>query len=258
MCNPRRVEVTLTRSLSEAWERAVRRTVAMTDRVVGEARVSQPLDTALGVPALRALETALARGVPGWEEVEAGWRHDVDGGYVIYRPEERALEIVATRADEISAEGSAEEVVSGVVEEKLSTTTRGRYYDDGYGGRTEDVARNEATREGNRQLDRLAQSRVAGARESAEREHGDTVEARAREAAQREWNARAEERRAQLAEAARAHLEAVGVRCRASFHQLLALAYRDAILAYARRQGAEDISCNEEGGVVDIEFRLPG
>jgi hypothetical protein len=51
-------------------------------------------------------------------------------------------------------------------------------------------------------------------------------------------------------------LEAVGLRCRQAFHQVLARAYRDAILAYARRQGAEVVHDREDDGTLEIEFRL--
>ena len=53
---------------------------------------------------------------------------------------------------------------------------------------------------------------------------------------------------------AAAHLETVGVRCRQEFNRVLALAYRDAVLAWARTNGGQDIQCNENGGVIEIEF----
>jgi hypothetical protein len=90
MCNPRRVSITATRELAEAWRREVSRTVQLRGRVVGEARVRQALGPTLGVPARRALDAALAGGVEGWREVEGGYRHDVEGGYVVYRPDEQA------------------------------------------------------------------------------------------------------------------------------------------------------------------------
>ena len=42
MCNPRRVTITATRELAEAWRQEVSRTVELTGRVAGEARVHQP------------------------------------------------------------------------------------------------------------------------------------------------------------------------------------------------------------------------
>jgi hypothetical protein len=46
------------------------------------------------------------------------------------------------------------------------------------------------------------------------------------------------------------------LRCRQAFHTALGQAYRDAILAYARNHGAQNISCREEGGTLEIEFHV--
>ena len=47
-------------------------------------------------------------GFPGWYEDEDGnYRHDVEGGYVLYHAEERALEIVAILSEQLRAEGVA-------------------------------------------------------------------------------------------------------------------------------------------------------
>src|SRR5438105_3473827 len=115
MCNPRRVTTTLTRDLAEAWQREVSRTVELRTRVTGEARIRQPLETSIGAPALRALQLALAAGDSGWRPVDEGYRFDVEGGYVVYLIDQRALEIVAVLEDEVEAQGKASEVLSGQV-----------------------------------------------------------------------------------------------------------------------------------------------
>ena len=48
MCNPRRVTVTATRDIAEAWRREVSRTVQLTEQVTGEARLRQTLSSRLG------------------------------------------------------------------------------------------------------------------------------------------------------------------------------------------------------------------
>ena len=48
MCNPRRVEVTATRAIAEAWERAVRRAASRRGTVRGEVRIRQSLAASLG------------------------------------------------------------------------------------------------------------------------------------------------------------------------------------------------------------------
>ncbi len=66
----------------------------------------------------------------------------------------------------------------------------------------------------------------------------------------------AAERQATLSMQAREHLNTVGVRCRQAFHRVLAIAYRDVILAYARRNQAENIQYSEDGNIIEIEFNL--
>jgi hypothetical protein len=80
------------------------------------------------------------------------------------------------------------------------------------------------------------------------------LDRQARQAAAAELERAIAARRAALAEQAQTHLETVGLHCRQAFNQALALAYRDAILAYARRHGAEGISCRDDDGVLEIEF----
>ena len=93
MCNPRRVKVTATRDINERWEIEVQRCVEMSEFVRGEARITQSLQGSLGEPILLAIQRALEEGVAGWEEDGDVYRHDVEGGYVSYRPATQELEI---------------------------------------------------------------------------------------------------------------------------------------------------------------------
>ena len=256
MCNPRRIRVTATRQLNEAWEREVSRTVELQGQITGEARVRQPLDSTLGKPALRALESALATENSGWTEVEEGYRHDVEGGYVIYLVDEQALEIVATLSDDIQVSAQASRTLEGSVNTELSTEAEGRYYDDGWGGRTQEVAEKEAQTAAERELDEIARSQIEQAANQSEAQAAADIEAAARNQAQIQLQQQATQRQADLSTQAREHLDTVGVRCRQAFHRILASAYRDAILAYARRNGADNIQCSKDGNIIDIEFNL--
>lgn len=256
MCNPRRIRVTATRQLNQAWEREVSRTVELQQQVIGEARVRQPLDTTLGTPALRALESALAADDSGWREVEEGYRHDVEGGYVIYLVDEQALEIVATLPDEVQASVQVSRTLEGTVNTEISAQGEGRYYDDGWGGRTKKVAEREAQTAAQQELDNVSRTQIEQAENEAEAQAAAELEAEARTQAQAQLQQAASDRQDDLSAQARQHLNTVGVRCRQAFHQVLARGYRDAILAYARRNGAENIQCNEEGNILEIEFNL--
>ncbi len=256
MCNPRRVTITATRELDEAWQREVTRTAELSAAVVGEARVVQSLAATLGAPALAALERTLAEGDPEWQETEdGGYRHQVEGGYVVYDPDERQLEIVATREDTVEASGTATELLEGRLRATLAVEGEGRYYDDEWGGHTRERAAKEAERRAEAGVAEAGQRQVEDARRQAEEDRAADVEARAEDAAREELQRAAEERRRELAVQARERLEDVGLRCRQAFHRLLGRAYRDALLAYARRQGAEIVTDADEDGVIELELQ---
>lgn len=168
MCNPRRIRVTATRQLNQAWEREVSRTVELQQQVIGEARVRQPLDATLGTPALRALESALVADDSDWREVEEGYRYDVEGGYVIYLVDEQALEIVAALPDEVQTSAQASRRLEGTVNTEISAEGEGRYYDDGWGGRTKKVAEREAQIAAQQQLDNMSRAQIERAENEAE------------------------------------------------------------------------------------------
>src|SRR5689334_8221458 len=117
MCNPRRVEVTVTRSIAEAWEREVRRTASRSAEVRGEVRLRQSLEGSLGGPAAAALDRLLDAGVPGWTAVGDAYRFEVQGGYAMYSPADRSLTIVAAQSDVVEGRGQARAVLSGQVED---------------------------------------------------------------------------------------------------------------------------------------------
>lgn len=253
MCNPRRVEITATRELRQEWEREVERTVELDAEVTGEARVRQSLADVLGGPALRALEMALAEGDPAWRETADGYRFETDGGYALFDLEQRELEIVAVRHGRARAEGSASATVRGEVRGTLEAVGEGVYDDDEAAGRTRERAEGTARRKAEAALDAAAERRVQDAADAAAHDLG--LAARAEDAARQKLEHAAEATRAELTARAAQRLENVGTRCRQAFHELLAHAYRDAILAYARSRGAEIVTDHEDGDIVEIEFQ---
>lgn len=260
MCNPRRVEVTATRQVRESWERELRRIETASGVLHGEARIRQRLDDSIGGPALMALQTLLANGVEGWQEQPDGsYRHAVEGGHVLYQPDERTLEIVASVSEEISASGEASERVSGQIDEELQLNAEGKYYDDGWGGHTEERARAEAEQKIAATLEQTLNQRRASLQQAAEQQHDAALRARASEAAQAQIAARSATRQPELARRAHEHLQEVGIRARQGFHRLLAHAYRDALTGMARRRGVanQDIHTSETDEYLEIEFRLP-
>jgi hypothetical protein len=238
MCNPRQVRVRATHRLAEAWQDEIRRQVTVSGEARGRASLREPLDASLGAPVLAALEQVMADS-PDWEEVDGGFRRRLDGGYVQYHADTRELEIVAEVAEAIQAAGVAGRTIDGILDEEVEIEGVGRYYDDGWGGRTEARARREAEADLDEARLRAGVERRAAARDAATREHAAELDAGARADAM-----------------AAAVLASIGVQGRAFLNQALAQAYRDAILAFARSRRAEGIRMSESGGVLDIEFEM--
>ena len=257
MCNPRRVEITATRNLAQAWQREVHRVAERSALITGQARICHALDAAIAAPALSALERNLDTGMDGWQEVETGYRHDVDGGHVIYSPDERTLEIVATIREQVVGRGEASAHLSGEVTTSVAHTAEAYYYDDNYAGRTEEVARVEARELAEQGADEQLRQHVAEVADRAAGERSQAVQEQANAAADAELASRSAIRRGQLDSQAEQRLATVGVQARHAFHRILALAYRDVLLALARARGAQNIQCNDSDSVLDIDFTLP-
>ncbi len=259
MCNPRRVKVTATREVQESWQRVVERQVELSEEVAGEARVSQNLGGTLGDSVLIALRRALTRGSEGWEPVDGGYRREVEGGYVVYRPETQNLEIVAIDEATVQADVTARRVVAGETRGVQSTEAESTWYDDHWSGRTEEVAQKEADALAQRRLDNKARQSVEADQVAAEKEVEGDVEDEARTTAQEQLAQSAEAERARLAQQARDNLENVGVRCNLAFNRLLANAMRDALAAFARLHGGTVVHCSDEQQdelVMEIELQV--
>lgn len=256
MCNPRRIRVLATRELAESWEQEVRRRVTRTGRATGTARVLEPLENTIGGPTLTALTAVLAHAV-GWEQdAEGVFRHELDGGHIAYDPATRDLEIVARVSTEVSVTGEATDTVRAEVSGTVEAEGVGQYYDDEWGGVTQDDAQRIAEREADRSLEEQAESLRAQARRRADETVGEAVRRQAEQRAEVALTAASAAQEEELREQATERLTAVGIEGRNLFHQALATAYRDAILAYARARRADNIRSTETGGVVEIEFDL--
>jgi hypothetical protein len=255
MCNPRRVEVRASRQLAESWEHEVRRLAALTGTAAAEVRIREELDADIGQPTLAALVSVLD-GHDEWELADGAYRYRLADGYVAYHVEDQELEIVVQLSDEVSAEAEASVTMGGRLDETITATGTGRYYDDGWGGITEDDARQAAERDVEQRLEARTRERAAEVAAAAESAHDEAVRALAEERAAADLATRVAERSRALRAEALARLSAAGIEARNAFNQALALAFRDAIVAYARAHGASGLICTDEGGVVDIQFEI--
>jgi hypothetical protein len=257
MCNPRRIEITTTRQICEAWDREVRRMVEVSAMVEGAACVEQNLSGSVGISVLNVLEDTLTAGVAGWQPIEGGFRYAVHGGHAIYRPATYTLEIVAVATDQVGGWGEAITHLRGELQREVTERASARYFDDGYGGRTREVAEREARAAADSAIERAGRREAQQAADAAEAAEGQSVQAAAQARAQEDLRRKAEARRRELEARARESLAAVGSAARLAFQRLLAVGYRETLLSLARTRGATNVHCADNDGVLDIEFMLP-
>ena len=255
MCNPRQIQVQATRRLAEAWDQEVRRQVRLHGVAVGRAAVRERLAGNVGAPVLTALEHVLAN-LDGWRETDDGFRRDLDGGYVLYRPDTGDLEIVAEVTSDVDATGTAVTTIQVAVDNDVTAESSADYYDDGWGGFTEERAQRLAGENVERALDDAAAELRAQAGADAAATVDADVTARATHGAEQELDRVRVERGVQLDRDAEGLLAEIGVQARAVFNQALAQAYRDAILAYARSRRAQNVRTSRHGRVLSVQFEV--
>ncbi|GID93441.1 hypothetical protein ACFQFC_16265 [Amorphoplanes digitatis] len=255
MCNPRRVEVTATRQLDEAWEHEIRRLSLVSATAVGEATVREALDDSIGEPTLEALVGVLER-TEGWERDGDAFRYALPDGHVTYHVEDQELEIVVRLSAEVEAEAEAVATAGGRISETLTVTGQGTYYDDGWGDITEDDAARAAQADAQRLLDGGRRERLQAEAAAAEREHDRALTAEAGERARALLDERLRQRSERLRTEALRRLSAAGILARTTFYQALAQALRDTLVAYARANNAEGLTLSESDGVLNIQFEL--
>jgi hypothetical protein len=255
MCNPRRIHVTAARQLAESWQHEVRRIATLSGEAVGEARVIESLDTLIGASTLAAL-ARLLEDEPGWERDGGTFRHRLDGGYLAYHTDTQELEMAARSSETVSATGEATHTVGLRLDELIEARGDGVYYDDDWDGLTLESGSRNAAINAQRNLDDLATRHRHDRQAEAEASHEHRVREQAERDAAERLAARLTKRGAELDSSAAEQLATIGIQGRRIFNQVLAGAYRDAILAYARARGAERISHGEADGVIEIEFEL--
>lgn len=257
MCNPRRVEITLAQDFEQTWEAELSEAVTHTQDVTREVRVVHEVGSELGAPGLQALERVFARAGSGWRSVPGGYRFLVLGGYANYSASDNRLEIVASQSATISATGSATELAKG----QLSVTGRMQreviVYDDGWRGQTLDNQRAAALRDAQPEFQRMVHSGEVRAQfEQQQKEQEEIERARLREHAIADARAQIERQALSLEERAREALGTVRMRCMGAFNRALALAYREAIEAYAQANHASNWRCDDSGDTIQIEFMM--
>lgn len=261
MCNPRRIKVKATRTLAEAWTAEINRAATARDTVTAEARLVQAIGDLLPPAAKTAFEAAL-RVDARWAQVDGEYRRAVPGGHITYRPETGELEIrirLSTAVEEVATHTL---IASGEITDEVTAEADSYFYTDGFGGRTREVAFDEATQAAEAAADELAEKRAASLKQAAQdaakhalSDRADEAEELARLKAEEKLTLRVGEVRPDLDRKAEERLTAVRDEVLTGIFELVARGYSAALQAYAAEHG-ENLSVTEEDGVIQIEFEV--
>jgi hypothetical protein len=264
MCNPRRVKVELNRAIREAWRTTVEQTARAEGEVQELARVT--VDVGLGAEMgdlpLQVLERLL-RGEfpdvePAWPRDEAGnYRRDLGDVVLVYNPNTHQLTVEAQLIERVEAEARAAEEVGGFTVGEVAVEAVAQYFDDGWGGRTEEEARRVAEADAERKL--------AGAVEEHHRKvHAEELraaEGRARTGAEQQAAQELERRRKEVREALRNRLKEVLARAQErvnhTMNRLVGQAYRRALIQLVQQNGGRVVTDDKSGSVINLELELP-
>ncbi len=262
MCNPRRVMIHLAQAIEEAWRATVEQ-AATAEGEVGElARITAdiPLDAEMGERALHMLERILQgefEEYEPWERDDEGnYRHDLGEVILVYQPGGHQLVVEAALTETISAEVRASAEASGFTAGEVAVEAIGRYYDDGWGGRTEERAIAEAEAQAERKLQEAIEA-LHRQQHAAELEQ---AEAEARAQAEAEAAAELERLRTETRQALRQQLQVILAeaedRVYHVMNRLVGEAYRRTLIELVQQNGGRVLTDERSGSVINLELEL--
>lgn len=262
MCNPRRVRIELSQAIEQAWQTTVSETATLEDEVNQLARLTLdiPLSQEMGAAALAMLERVLQGEFPeyeAWEQDDQGhYRHELGQVTLIYQPGTSQLIVEAALTERISAEAQATAEAGGFTVGEVAAEAIGRYYDDGWSDRTEELARAQAQQEAE---DRLAQATEALHRQQhAEEISAATAQAQAE--AQAQAQADLEQLQAETLAALQHRLQTILAdtqeQVQRTMNRLVGETYRQTLLLAARENGGRIIRDERAGTVLTLELEL--
>jgi hypothetical protein len=259
MCNPRRVLVRLAQEVREEWSRTVDAQVTERTEIAAQATLETQVDLAaeLGEIALHELRALLTEGFGGWQADGDAFTLALEHGITLrYTPETGQLQVVARLSETVEAAATASGSASGVVTGNVEVEGVGRYYDDGWGGRTADTARRDAERDAQRRIaaaqNQLTEEQQRAALEAARQQ----AEAEARTEAQTRLREEAERRQAILHDQLETLLHESEEQVQTAIGVLLGQTYRRALVRLVQENGGEVVRDEEAGAVIELEMRI--
>jgi hypothetical protein len=259
MCNPRRVVIKLDQAIREEWSRRVEASAAEETEIAAEATLETQVDLAaeLGDIALEELQALLAEGYGNWQADGDAFTLTLENGIRLrYTPTSGTLQVFARLSETVAAAASASDIASGTVEGVVEAEGVGRYYEDGFGGRTESVARSAAEQAARAHLkDAEAQLRAQQQQAALDAAY-ERAAAQARAEAQARLHEETERRRALLQEHLEALLHESEEQVQAAIGTLLAQTYRRALIRLVEEGGGAVVQDEEQGAVIELVARI--
>lgn len=262
MCNPRRVMIHLSRHIEEAWRQTIERTATASGQVTERARVTArvPLAEEMGDLPLQMLVRVLAGEFEGYEP----WARGPDGCYTFqvdqvslrFNPATSELTMESALSEMLTADARAAAEASGFTVGEAAAEAVGNYYSDGWGGRTEERARVEASAEAERRLTASIEALHAEQNAQALAQAAQAADAAAQAAAEARLAALQEEVRLALRRRLQSTLAETQDRVYHVINRAVGEAYRQSLLQIVLDNGGRVLLDQQTGSVINMELEL--
>jgi hypothetical protein len=253
MCNPRRIEVPLTRQVEQGWS------VTLEEQATAHAeaaeRIEQVVPLGLGATAQAMLRQALDEGFRGFVREGAVYVRERGPLRLVYNPEGAVLTITAERRRLVAATATARVEASGTARGQVEVVGQGMTYDDApdeHTARVEAHARRDAEAQAERATHALVDAQSREARDAA----GAAARSKARAEAEGQAATQAEAARGDLAAELRALFDASRPALREEIGALVAETMKRSVLQLVRANGGRIQENREDDDEIVIKAVL--
>jgi Skp family chaperone for outer membrane proteins len=252
----------LAQCVEEAWQRTVEEISTTSGKVDEIARITAnvPLAEEMGQLALDMLERALNGDFEDFEpwprDSQGQYQRELEGVTLSYDPHTHQLTVETHLSELVTVEARGTAEASGFTIGEVAVEAVGRYYSDGWGGRTRERALTEAQAEAERKLSKaveaLHEQQNAPALAEAEAEALAQAEAEAK----KELARRQQEVRAALHEQLKITLAQAEERVYHEINRAVGEAYRQTLHQLVLDNGGRVLVDEQTGSVINMELEL--
>lgn len=263
MCNPRKVMIHVNKTIAEAWRQTLKEEVTVTGSLTQQAEISCEIKLAeeMGGAALDMLAQVLAgefAGFAAWaQDSEGNFYRDLDDITLVYDPCKQQF-VMRTRLSEMfSAKAKAAAELCQVTTGTIAFDAIGYFYDDGWKGKTEKKALEEAAEQAEKRfeyaLDELKKESQTSAESIALRA---SLEKEAGVEAERKLKLKREALRLKMQQQLQANLALQQQNAFYEINKAVGETYRQTLCRLVLENGGRVISDHQSGSVIDLELEL--